>query len=162
MHYRPLIHYAVIQTLFCGGSDGKESACHLGDPGLIPGSGISFGEGNGNPVQCSCLENPMDGGAWRATVHGGHKESDRNERLILSLFIPCVKWISDVQMGYASYLRIQWNKAIEAGRGMLRSKISFFFFFFFVYKLLYFLNNKWRGKGPQNRQKQPQSNLKKM
>ena len=55
---------------FPGGSDGKESACNMGDPSLIPGSGTSPGKGNGNPVQYSCLENPMDGGAWRATVHG--------------------------------------------------------------------------------------------
>ena len=42
----------------------------MGDPGSIPGSGKSPGEGNGNPLQHSCLENPMDGGAWQATVHG--------------------------------------------------------------------------------------------
>ena len=53
-----------------GGSDGKESACNAGDQGLIPGSGRSPGEGNGNPLQCSWLENLMDGGAWWATVHG--------------------------------------------------------------------------------------------
>ena len=48
---------------FPGGSDGKASACNVGDLGLIPGSGRSPGEGNGNPLQHSCLENPMDGGA---------------------------------------------------------------------------------------------------
>ena len=53
-----------------GGSDGKGSACNAGDLGLIPGSGRSPGEGNGNPLQYSCLENPMDGGGWQATVHG--------------------------------------------------------------------------------------------
>ena len=46
------------------GSDGKASAYNAGDPGSIPGSGRSSGEGNGNPLQYSCLENPMDGGAW--------------------------------------------------------------------------------------------------
>ena len=51
-------------------SDGKESACNAGDHGSIPKSGRSPGEGNGNPLQYSCLENPMDRGAWRATVHG--------------------------------------------------------------------------------------------
>ena len=55
---------------FPGGSDGKESACIVRDLGLIPGLGRFPGEGNGNPLQYSCLENPMDGGAWRATVHG--------------------------------------------------------------------------------------------
>ena len=49
---------------FPDGSDGKASACNVGDPGSIPGSGGSPGEGNGNPVQCSCLVNSMDGGAW--------------------------------------------------------------------------------------------------
>ena len=55
---------------FPGGSDGKESACSAGDPGSIPGLGRSPGEGNGNPLQYPCLENPMDGGAWQAAVHG--------------------------------------------------------------------------------------------
>ena len=55
---------------FAGGSDGKASAYNAGDLGLIPGSGRSSGEGNGNPLQYSCLENPMDGGAWLAAVHG--------------------------------------------------------------------------------------------
>ena len=55
---------------FPGGSDGKASACTAGDPGLIPGSERSRGEGNGNPLQYPCLENPMDRGAWWATVHG--------------------------------------------------------------------------------------------
>ena len=49
---------------FPGGSDGKASAYSVRDPGSIPGSGRSSGEGNGNPLQYSCLENPMDGGAW--------------------------------------------------------------------------------------------------
>ena len=57
---------------FPGGSDRKESACNAGDLGLILGLGKSPGEGNGNPLQYSCLENPMDGGAWWAIyiVHG--------------------------------------------------------------------------------------------
>ena len=55
---------------FPGGPDGKESACNAADPFLIPGPERSPGEGNGNPLQYSCLENSMDRGAWRATVHG--------------------------------------------------------------------------------------------
>ena len=51
-------------------SVGKESACNIEDLGSIPELGRSPGEGNGNPLQCSCLENPMDRGAWQATVHG--------------------------------------------------------------------------------------------
>ena len=50
-----------------------ESACSVGDLGLIPGLGRYPGEGNGNPLQCSCLENPMDRGDWQATVHGVSK-----------------------------------------------------------------------------------------
>ena len=55
---------------FPGVSDGKESTCNAGDVGLIPGSGQSPGEGNGNPFQYSCLENPMDRVAQQATVCG--------------------------------------------------------------------------------------------
>ena len=53
-----------------GGSDGKEPASIAEDMGSIPGSGTSPGEGNGYPLQYSCLENSMDRGAWQATVHG--------------------------------------------------------------------------------------------
>ena len=52
------------------GLDSTESVCKAGKPGLIPGLGISPGEGKGNPLQYSCLENPMDLAVWRATVHG--------------------------------------------------------------------------------------------
>ena len=57
-------------SLFPGGSDGKESACSVEDSGLIPGLGSFPGEGDGYPFQYSCLENPTDIEAWRATVHG--------------------------------------------------------------------------------------------
>ena len=53
-----------------GGSDSKESACNAGDPDSIPGSGRSPGEGNGNRLQYSCLENPTDRGTWQVTAHG--------------------------------------------------------------------------------------------
>ena len=55
---------------FPGGSEVKASASNAGDPGSIPGLGRSPGEGNGNPLQYSCLENPMDKGVWRALVPG--------------------------------------------------------------------------------------------
>ena len=55
---------------FPGGSVGKESGCSVGDLDSIPGSGRSLGKGHGNPLQYSSLENPMDRGAWWATVHG--------------------------------------------------------------------------------------------
>ena len=60
-----------------GSSEVKASACNAGDLGSIPGSGRSPGEGNGNPLQYSCMENPMDGGAWWATVHGVAKSRTR-------------------------------------------------------------------------------------
>ena len=62
---------------FPGGSDGKLSACNAGDLGSIPGSGRSPGEGNGNPLQYSCLENSMDRGVWWATVHRVAKSQTR-------------------------------------------------------------------------------------
>ena len=55
---------------FPGGLDSKESACNVGDPGSIPGSRRSPGEGNGNPFQYFCLEDSIDRGAWQVTVHG--------------------------------------------------------------------------------------------
>ena len=64
--------------IFPGGSEGKASACNVGDLGSIPGSGRHPGEGNGNPLQYSCLENPMDREAWWATVHD-RKELDTTE-----------------------------------------------------------------------------------
>ena len=75
---------------FPGGSEVKASASKAGDPGSIPGTGRSLGEGNGNPLQYSCLENPMDGESHgRRNLVGyspwGHKESDTTEQLHLHL-----------------------------------------------------------------------------
>ena len=73
-----------IPSLCLTGSDGRESVCNAGDSGSIPGSGRSPGEGNGCPLQCSCLGNPTDRGTWRAYSPRGHKEADLTERLTLS------------------------------------------------------------------------------
>ena len=62
---------------FPGSSEGKVSDCNAGDPGSIPGAGISPGGRNGSPLQYSCLENSMDRGAWWATVHGVAKSWTR-------------------------------------------------------------------------------------
>ena len=62
---------------FPGGSDSIETACNAGDPGSIPGSGRSPGEGNGYPLQYSCLENSVERGTWLATVHGVAKSWTR-------------------------------------------------------------------------------------
>ena len=59
-----------VEKGFPGTSDGKESACNVGDSGSVPGYRRSLGEGNGNLLQYSCLENPMDRGAWQAKIHG--------------------------------------------------------------------------------------------
>ena len=67
----------IITLGFPGDSDGEESACNVGDLGLIPGSGRSPGGGHGDLLQYSCLENPMDGGDWKATVHGVTKNRIR-------------------------------------------------------------------------------------
>ena len=62
---------------FPGDSDGRESTCNAGNRSSIPGSGRPLGGGNGNPLQYSCLENPMDRGAWWAAIHGAAiQESD--------------------------------------------------------------------------------------
>ena len=63
----------------------KASAYNAGDPGSIPGSGRCPGEGNGNPLQCSCLENPMDGGAWWAIVQRVAKSWTRLNDFIFNL-----------------------------------------------------------------------------
>ena len=82
-HYRHHCSYTSLltthqkQASFSGGSDGKEPACIAGDSGLIPWLGRSIGEGNGNPLQYSCLENSMDRGAWWATVYGVAKSQTR-------------------------------------------------------------------------------------
>ena len=64
---------------FPGGSVVKNLPANAGDAGSIPGWGTSLGKGIGNPLQYSCLENPMDRGAWLATVHWSRKESDTTE-----------------------------------------------------------------------------------
>ena len=80
-----------ILSSFPGGAEVKASPCNVGDLGSIPGSGRTSGEGNGNPLQYSCLENLMDRGAWQATVHGiarvGHNLATKPPPLIFSFFV---------------------------------------------------------------------------
>ena len=98
-------------------SGGKESACNAGDLGSIPGLGRSPGEGNGNPLQYSCLENPMGRGAWWATVHGltrvGHDLATKGLMhvgfgltLFLTNYTAVVPFPNNSTFG-ASYLNIQ-------------------------------------------------------
>ena len=78
------VQLSCLRTLLQG-SEVKASACSVGDLGSIPGSGRSPGEGNGNPLQYSCLENPMDRGIWWATVHGVTKSRTRLSDFTYSL-----------------------------------------------------------------------------
>ena len=96
---------------FLGGSVGKESTCHAGDPDLIPGSGRSPGEGNGNPLQYSCLENPMDRGAWQDIVHGVTKSQTQ---LSIHTYPTCV-W--EVVIKVLSILRKKCLQLIKGHDG---------------------------------------------
>ena len=75
--YLPNMTWPPTWLVFPSGSDSKESACKAGDQGLTPGSEKSPGEGNGNPLQYSCLEIPMDGGGWQAPIYGVAKSQTR-------------------------------------------------------------------------------------
>ena len=77
--YNMCIEHIYDTYVFSSGSDGNESTCNVGDPGLIPGWGRSPGEGNGSPLQNSCLENPMDRGALRVYSPWGLQELDATE-----------------------------------------------------------------------------------
>ena len=79
---------------FPGDSEVKASAWHTGDQGSIPGSGRSPGEGNGTPLQYSCLENPMEGGAWQATVHGITKSPTRLSDFTFTFFLTAVRFLT--------------------------------------------------------------------
>ena len=73
--------FSVVRGLVSWWLSGEESACYAGDKSSIPGLGRSLGEGNGNPFQYPCLENPVDRGAWRAVVYGVTKSWTRLKRL---------------------------------------------------------------------------------
>ena len=82
---------------------GKETACQAGDVGLIAGSGRSPGEGNGNPLQYSCLENPMDRGAWQATVPGVTKSQTQTQGLSTHI---CSVFNNSLTLEYILYISI--------------------------------------------------------
>ena len=83
-------HFSLLVFIkgFPGGSEVKASACNAGDPGSIPRLGRSPGEGNGNPLQYSCLENPMDRGAWWAAVHGVTKSQTQLSNFTFQAILP--------------------------------------------------------------------------
>ena len=96
LHHSKLLHLTSI-VAFPGGSDSKAPACSAGDPCSIPGLGRSPGEGNGNPVQYSCLENSMGKGAWQATAHGV-AESDMTEQLTITVFkMTVIAYVRDTE-----------------------------------------------------------------
>ena len=87
LFHGPFVNFEKISNLgIPGGSDSKESACNAGDPGSIPGSGRSPGDGNGCPLQYSCLKNSMDRGVWQAIVHGIAKTQLSDWHFHFSLF----------------------------------------------------------------------------
>ena len=86
---------------FPGGSDGKKSAYSAGDLGSILGLGRSPGEGNGYPLQYTCLENSMDRGAWQAAVHGVAKELDMTEQL--THLVPNTEFVQSRKYTYINY-----------------------------------------------------------
>ena len=94
---------------FPGGSDGKESTCNAGDLGLILGWGRFPGEGKGNPLQYSCLENPMDRGVWWVRVHGVTKSQTRLSDSYTHIHIgtPC---------GSTSYILVLHTPQIQGDR----------------------------------------------
>ena len=112
-------HRGMVRTThlsgFPGGTGGKESACHAGDvrdEGSIPGSGRSSGGGHGNLLQYSCLENPMDRGAWQATVHRATNSQTRLKRLSTHTHVPTYHHISKFQVPYAADV-IEGNRDLD-------------------------------------------------
>ena len=101
---------AFYPVLIVGGSDGKASVYDAGDPGSIPGLGRSFGEGNGNPLQSSCLESPRDRGAWEATVHGVAKSQTRLSDFTYSSRIHVLFW--GLQLPQSSVQDVRSKKKI--------------------------------------------------
>ena len=89
---------------FPGGAEVKASACNVGDLGSIPGSGRSPGEGNGNPLQYFCLENPMDGGAWWARVHGSQSRTRLSDFTFTSTtFHIVIRYQKTIKLSFEAY-----------------------------------------------------------
>ena len=98
--FYPRIWRWLVALDFPGGSDDKASVYNVGDPGSIPGLGRSTGEGNDNPLQYYCLENPMDRGAWWARVHGVAKSWTRLSDFTYFTQFVVVNWIKNCQSNF--------------------------------------------------------------
>ena len=130
-----LVLSLIVRSGVPGGSDSKESACSEGDPGSITGSGRCPGEGSGDPLQCSCLEKPMDRGAWWGYSPWSHKELDAPEWLTLSLScdhwytggeerqIPCPLWLWQFSSVAQSCPTVTlWTEAHQASLSIINSR----------------------------------------
>ena len=104
--------------LFPGGSDGKASAHNEGDLGSVPGSGRSSGEGNGNPLLYSCLENPMDVGAWWAAVHGVSKNQTRLSDFTFTFVSYKMQRRTQTVLGWLQYRTVMTLSALEGAEGV--------------------------------------------
>ena len=109
----------------------KASAYNAGHPGSIPGSGRSPGEGNGNPLQYSCLENPMGGGAWQATVHGVAKSRTRLSDFTFFHFLEQDHLVSNP--GIANYHLSDFNQLSGLiGRVRVRAHVSIIYMYIYT------------------------------
>ena len=131
---RYIILIYMLSLGFPSGSDGKESACSAGDPGSIPGSRRSPGEGNGNPLQYSCLKNPMDGGVWQATVHEVAKSQTQLSDFICFLLVkkqsPASKTVWKWCLCYINQILI-FSLAVS---GIISVKFAFFLILLLSFK----------------------------
>ena len=121
---------------FPSGSDGKETACNVGDLGLIPGSGISPGEGNDNPLQYPCLENPMVRGTWQSTVHGIAKSQTWLSNFIITIYIIQVtkKDLLYSTGNYIQYLVKIYNRK----ESQKKCVCVYIYVYIYIYKLNHF------------------------
>ena len=125
---------------FPGSSDDKESAYNAGDLDLIPGLGRSPAEGNGNPLQHSCLENPIDRGAWQTTVHGasrsGHDSATNTHTsetgwlksfypTAYSLWQPCVPWNNTISAAFLFKAHGRISKTQNKSRTTLNCRLQY-------------------------------------
>ena len=107
-----------------GGSDDKESASNARDLGSIPELGRFPGEGNGNPLQYSCLENPMDGRAWQATVHGVTKSQTRLSDFTLTFTLYSILLIQKNELPGISTINVLESTGYSMQSVRIRSQTS--------------------------------------